>query len=126
MPSFQLFSENRLGRDFVVGDLHGCRNLLEIRLKKIGFNFQNDRLFSVGDLIDKGPDSFATLSLIMEPWFFPVMGNHEDMFLHFMRLRHSTKSTVQDFIDNGGTWVRYLTESQQMYLAEVLLPKLLE
>lgn len=73
--------ENLTGRDFVIGDLHGHRALLETMLEKIGFDISTDRLFSVGDLVDRGPDSLNTLALVQEPWFFPVMGNHEYVLL---------------------------------------------
>ncbi|WP_138438562.1 metallophosphoesterase [Marinobacter alexandrii] len=73
----QKFDRNELGRDFVVGDIHGCYSLLMRRLNKIGFDKTKDRLFSVGDLVDRGPESFLCLSLPYEPWFFAVRGNHE-------------------------------------------------
>ncbi len=38
---------NRAGRDWVVGDLHGCFELLRRLMKTIGFNPQTDRLISV-------------------------------------------------------------------------------
>ena len=75
---------NEAGRDFVVGDLHGHRELLERQLEQMGFNTHFDRLFSVGDLIDRGPHSLATLALIEEPWFHAVLGNHELRLLHHL------------------------------------------
>ena len=68
---------NTVGRDLVVGDLHGHRSLFESELDRVGFRPGRDRVFSVGDLIDRGPDSLATLALLEEPWFFAVLGNHE-------------------------------------------------
>ena len=72
------------GRDLVVGDLHGHRSLLEQELDRLGFDPSCDRVLSVGDLIDRGPESFETLSLIDEPWFHAVLGNHELMLLNFL------------------------------------------
>lgn len=46
---------NHAGRDFVVVDLHGCLDQLEALLKAIGFDPARDRLFSVGNLVDRGP-----------------------------------------------------------------------
>ncbi|MBK1725997.1 metallophosphoesterase [Halorhodospira neutriphila] len=68
---------NPAGRDFVVGDLHGCRAALEALLERAAFDPGRDRLFSVGDLVDRGPDSEGCLALLEEPWFFPVLGNHD-------------------------------------------------
>jgi len=99
MNELQKFKRNESGADYVVGDIHGCYDILMNGLKSIGFNKTKDRLFSVGDLVDRGLDSFKCLSLPYEPWFFAVRGNHEilmhdalnggDMALWFM---------------NGGTW----------------------
>ena len=72
---------NTTGRDFIVGDLHGCRGMLDTLLEYAGFDASQDRLFSVGDLVDRGPDSEGCLDLLREPWFFPVMGNHDAMLL---------------------------------------------
>jgi len=72
---------NTLGRDFIVGDLHGCRSLLEDLLAEVTFDGARDRLFSVGDLVDRGPDSEGCLELLKEPWFYPVLGNHDAMLI---------------------------------------------
>ncbi len=45
---------NRRGRDFVVGDLHGYLGALQDALARAGFDPGCDRLFSTGDLIDRG------------------------------------------------------------------------
>ena len=45
---------NRTGRDFVVGDVHGCFRTLEQALGQVGFDRERDRLFSVGDLASTG------------------------------------------------------------------------
>ena len=42
------FGPNLSGRDFVCGDIHGCFDLVESFLNKIGFDKTKDRLFSVG------------------------------------------------------------------------------
>jgi hypothetical protein len=44
---------NGRGRDFIVGDLHGCRAMLDALLVHVGFDPDRDRLFSVGDLMDR-------------------------------------------------------------------------
>lgn len=68
---------NTQGRDFCIGDLHGCLGMLRSLLSAVKFNPNRDRLFSVGDLIHRGPNSLDCLALAEEPWFFPVAGNHE-------------------------------------------------
>ena len=95
--------ENLQGRDFVVGDLHGAHTLLMKFLTLIQFDKKKDRLFSVGDLVDRGPSSLDCLRLIREPWFFPVVGNHEQMLYSFLNQpRWDMYSRV--FLMNGGDW----------------------
>lgn len=76
---------NKAGRDFVVGDIHGRYDLLKKAMKKHGFDKSKDRLFSVGDIINRGPDSEKCLKLIKKPWFYMVLGNHEVAFIDAVR-----------------------------------------
>lgn len=96
---------NDAGRDFVVGDLHGHRSLLERQLERLDFDPVCDRLFSVGDLIDRGPDSLATLALIEQPWFHAVLGNHELMLLDHLGYYRSRLQGGKDFASGGGAWI---------------------
>lgn len=96
---------NRLGRDFVVGDLHGHRSLLEQELGQLGFDPQRDRLLSVGDLIDRGPESLATLALVEEPWFHAVLGNHELMLLNYLDYYSSRVHSRKAYPSGAGEWI---------------------
>src|SRR5450631_3630226 len=73
-------------RTFVIGDIHGCaatlRRLVDETLRPV----LNDRIYLLGDLIDRGPDSKGVLDFIFElrerglP-VSSVRGNHEEMCL---------------------------------------------
>ncbi|MEX3983949.1 metallophosphoesterase [Paraburkholderia sp. EG287A] len=71
------------GRDFVIGDLHGAFSLgtLEQVLELVDFDTAVDRLFSVGDLIDRGEHSKDALALLRKPWFHATLANHEELAL---------------------------------------------
>ncbi|MFP4137259.1 MAG: metallophosphoesterase [Halomonas sp.] len=97
-------AENRDGRDFVVGDIHGQYALLQEALQRVDFETSRDRLFAVGDLIDRGPDSFDCLLLALEPWFYGVRGNHE--MLAQAALESGSASAWVLWLMNGGSWVR--------------------
>jgi len=77
----QHFEENNKGRDFIVGDIHGHYDELMGQLELIDFDFENDRLFSVGDSIDRGTQNQEVLALMDANWFFAVRGNHEQMII---------------------------------------------
>ena len=79
MSLVQRFTQNTRGRDFVVGDLHGCFDYLRVMLEHIQFDRVTDRLFCVGDLVDRGPQSEEAIDWIAKPWFHAVRGNHEQM-----------------------------------------------
>ncbi|MCO7643254.1 metallophosphoesterase [Pseudomonas sp. S 311-6] len=79
----QHFEINNDGRDFAVGDIHGCYTKLQTALARIGFDGRRDRLFSVGDLVDRGPENDLVLGWLAKPWFHAAMGNHDDMALRW-------------------------------------------
>lgn len=82
-PLVRVLPSNQIGRDFVVGDLHGCFDLLDRLLDHVRFDPACDRLFSVGDLIDRGPDSLRSLGFLGAPWFYAMKGTREHMLLKY-------------------------------------------
>ncbi len=62
---------------WIVGDLQGCARELEQLLKAIRFSPSQDELWCAGDLINRGPDSLATLRLWRDLGGRGVLGNHE-------------------------------------------------
>lgn len=79
----QHYEKNVQGKDYVVGDIHGSfRQLMQILLK-MDFDFKKDRLFSVGDLCDRGHHSDEVIKWIEFPWFIPVIGNHETLVMGY-------------------------------------------
>jgi serine/threonine protein phosphatase 1 len=120
-PIVGYLTENKEGRDFVVGDIHGMTSLLGKILKHVEFDKTKDRLISVGDLVDRGTDNFGALKLLDQPWFHAVLGNHEDLARYSMLLalkqqgldpEEYRKVDYQDLaeqkflhIRNGGDWI---------------------
>ena len=94
--------KNTYGKDFVIGDLHGCYELLMETLKEVNFDFEKDRVIAVGDLVDRGPESMKCLELVYEPWFYSVMGNHEAMM--FDGVIDGYEPEFNCWLTNGGTW----------------------
>lgn len=94
------FERNTVGRDWAVGDIHGHFRLLQTILDSNGFDPAKDRLFSVGDLVDRGPDSELALEWIAKPWFHAVQGNHEDMAIRWP----NGNMDAGNYTANGGGW----------------------
>ena len=116
-PSISHFSLNTLGRDWVVGDIHGHFTKLEDRLSQCGFNPTYDRLFSVGDLVDRGPESARVLEWLDYPWFHPILGNHEEMLV----LYTTGQWPESNYIANGGEWFVALSEDERLTIASRLV-----
>lgn len=85
---------------FVVGDLHGCYDLLVKELEQAKFNRETDLLISVGDLIDRGSQNLECLRLVKEPWFKMVQGNHDQMAIE--GLLNNNLDLLHCWILNGG------------------------
>jgi serine/threonine protein phosphatase 1 len=105
------FPLNETGRDFAVGDLHGTYSVLEELMERVDFDPTCDRLFSVGDLIDRGPESDRTLEFLAYEWFHAVQGNHERMLVD------AVDNSGDDFenwvTNNGGEWWLDIDEPTQ-------------
>lgn len=117
--------KNTVGKDYFVGDIHGCYEQLMEALVKIKFNPDVDRLISVGDLVDRGLDSVKCLNLLKEPWFHAVSGNHEDMMIKSFRREWPT----HNYIQNGGKWffhLPYEEQEQLVLLADTKMPLVIE
>jgi serine/threonine protein phosphatase 1 len=96
------YAANNRGRDFIVGDVHGCFDQLVNALRQVDFNATYDRLFSVGDMIDRGQDSFDCIDLIYEDWFKMVKGNHEELMEG--SLLDQSQYHLLGWMQNGGAW----------------------
>ena len=51
--------------DYLIGDLQGCCDAFERLLAEIGFSPSRDRLHLLGDLVNRGPESLATLDRLI-------------------------------------------------------------
>lgn len=77
------------GKTFVVGDVHGCLEMLLRLLDVVPWQARRDRLIFVGDCIDRGPDSKGVVDRILElmqmdPDVTCLLGNHEAMLLDYL------------------------------------------
>lgn len=71
---------NELGRDFVIGDVHGAYDQVIAGMRQVSFDRNHDRLFVVGDLIDRGPGSHRVLEFLQQPYVHAIRGNHDHDF----------------------------------------------
>jgi serine/threonine protein phosphatase 1 len=111
---------NVLGTDYVVSDIHGNYSALMESLNKLDFNPAKDRLFSVGDIIDRGNESEDCLRLLQKPWFIPVLANHELTLIEFI----DCSELIDTIRKNGGQWINKYLDSPSIIRRWVELIKL--
>lgn len=69
---------------FVIADIHGCADLLDLALLEISKKAVSGTVIFLGDYVDRGPDSRRVIETLMRGpapgWTWKCLkGNHEDM-----------------------------------------------
>jgi len=102
--------------DYLVGDVQGCCDALDRLLAEIDFSPSRDHLALVGDLVNRGPGSLATLKRLraMGDAATCLLGNHD---LHLLAVAHGVRKprrddTLDDILsskkrDDWLDWVRH-------------------
>jgi bis(5'-nucleosyl)-tetraphosphatase (symmetrical) len=102
--------------DFLVGDVQGCSDALDNLLAEIDFSPSRDRLCMLGDLVNRGPGSLATLRTLRNLGNAAtcLLGNHD---LHLLAVsqgvrklhRSDTLSPILDSPDRNAwlDWLRH-------------------
>ena len=88
-------------RHLAIGDIHGCINALRSLVEFVAFR-DCDTIVTLGDYVDRGPDSRAVLDFMIELGnshdHVPLRGNHEIMMLN----ARDQKSWFQPWKSYGG------------------------
>ncbi len=83
----------------VIGDIHGCIKTLQSVYKKL-IN-ETEEIYTVGDLIDRGPSSKGVIQFCIENNIKFTKGNHEDMLID--AIEHPSENNIFIHYRNGGT-----------------------
>lgn len=77
--------------NYLIGDLQGCCDALERLLAKIGFSSSRDHAYFLGDLVNRGPASLATLRRLhaLGSAATCLLGNHD---LHLLAVANGVRA----------------------------------
>jgi bis(5'-nucleosyl)-tetraphosphatase (symmetrical) len=106
---------------YAIGDVQGCYDELRKLLGEIGFRRGRDRLWFVGDLVNRGPKSLEVLRFVasLGDAAITVLGNHD---LHLLAQYEGVeklkeKDTFQDVLDarDASELIKWLRERPMMH-----------
>ncbi|MBV8035421.1 symmetrical bis(5'-nucleosyl)-tetraphosphatase [Roseateles sp.] len=101
--------------NYLIGDVQGCCDALERLLQRLDFSPSRDRIWLLGDLVNRGPRSLSTLRRLMRLGEAAtcLLGNHD---LHLLAAAHDVRhahrgDTLDDILsapDRGALldWLR--------------------
>ena len=93
---------------FVIGDIHGNFKGLVQCLERSGFDYDNDQLITLGDIVDRGPDVYECIEEVLKiKDRIDLKGNHCDVWekwmhtgQHLLHWHHGGISTLQSYMDH--------------------------
>ncbi len=88
MGDFVQLNNRSTGKRYAIPDIHGCFKTFSHLVEEVIKLTVSDRLFLLGDYVDRGPSSQAVLDYIIQLiekgyQIFPLRGNHENDLLEF-------------------------------------------
>jgi len=93
-----------------MGDIHGAYKALKQCLEMSGFDYENDCLIQLGDVVDKYPESFECVEELLKiKHLIAIKGNHDDWFEEFLKTdfhpyywNHGGEGTLISYLDHAG------------------------
>ncbi len=101
---------------YIVGDVQGCCDAFDRLLTEIGFSPSRDHVVVLGDLVNRGPQSLATLKRLraLGSAATCLLGNHD---LHLLAVAHGVRpahgdDTIADILDSPqrDEWIAWLRQ----------------
>jgi serine/threonine protein phosphatase 1 len=109
-------------KKFVIGDIHSQCNKLKKLLQISGFNYQEDLLISLGDVVDRGPNPMSTIKELLKiKNTINIMGNHDYSFNIWCR-NIEMKHLLDSKYGSNITMISYLnlTENKKNQIIDFL------
>lgn len=95
-------------KTFVCGDIHGCYDQFKACLETVNFDYNNDILISLGDIVDRGNKSFECVEELLKiKNLIAIKGNHDWWWYDYIKTnKHQTDflqggvNTLESYIEN--------------------------
>lgn len=95
-------------RKFVLGDIHGNYLGLQQVLSRANFDYENDTLISLGDVVDRMPQTYECVEELLKiNKLIIIQSNHDIVFRdwlltgrHYFDWRHGGFETLKSYVDN--------------------------
>lgn len=84
---------------YIIGDVHGCYKTLRALIRKLPEK-ENSQIIFVGDLVDRGAESFSVVEFVKNGKYPCVLGNHEKLMLEYYNCVSANKGEI--WMENGG------------------------
>jgi len=95
-------------KTYIIGDIHGHYDKLKACLESVNFDYQNDKLIQLGDVVDRGPDSYLCVEELLKiKNLIAIQGNHDECWL---------KSLLAEGADSGFLWKFGAQQTYQSYM----------
>lgn len=94
-------------KKYVIGDIHGNYLALNELLNKINFDYENDLLICLGDIVDGWPQTFECIELLLKiKNLIKIKGNHDEWFEKYAHIVLSENYDLNDLNDlNIYSWL---------------------
>lgn len=96
-------------KKYAVGDIHGCYDKFKKCLEAVDFNYNDDTLIQLGDVVDRGPDSYSCIEELLKiKNLIAIKGNHDDEWYKYIinpeklasLWKQGAKATLESYISN--------------------------
>ena len=98
----------------VIGDVHGCYYTLKQLVEKIKNKYPDIKIYCVGDLVDRGNNSFEVIEFVIAEKILFTIGNHDFMFYSNMRDPFSLMAKSWNYNGAETTLASYKDKLDQM------------
>ncbi|WP_299547602.1 metallophosphoesterase family protein [uncultured Helicobacter sp.] len=104
---------------YIIGDIHGCYKTLCALVEKLPEK-ENSQIIFVGDLVDRGAESFLVVEFVRNGKYPCVLGNHEELMLEYYGCVTTKREGI--WMENGGreTIQSYANDGKVQLLKEHL------